>query len=111
MKKAALSFLVLFMTTQANADQVLLCSDTRTGVDAGKLIVLPTEPDSPDKTTILYSKTRISNDGWELTLTQDGKLYNADLMVQGGKEYFVGTVTFDSLKWFVNIEGSELVCE
>lgn len=102
---------MMFMTTQVNAAIELLCSDAASGTDAGKLIILSTTPDSLGKMTILYTKNRVSNDGWELNLTEDGRLYNADPMVQSGREYLVGSLKSDLQKSLLNIEGVDLICK
>lgn len=86
MKKLVLGLLVSFLTVQAFADNKYECRNASTGKIAGKVTI--------EKDHILFSKLLSSNEGWILTRGSDGTLYNADPMVQYGRNFIVGKLEF-----------------
>lgn len=103
MKKFIIGLLVSFLATQAYADKEYVCIDSKTGTDAGKI--------RGENGQIIYSHLRTSTDGWILTITEDGELYNADPMVQQGRTFYVGTVGYESFQLLVTISGHKMNCE
>lgn len=103
MKKFVIGLLVSFLATQAHADKEYVCIDLKTGADAGKI--------RGEYGHIIYSNMRTSTDGWILTITEDGNLFNADPMVQQGRTFYVGTVGYESFQLLVTINNHKMTCE
>lgn len=103
MKKFLIGLLVSFLAVAAHADKEYVCIDLKTGMDAGKF--------TGENGHIIYSNLRTSSEGWVLRINEDGQLYNADPMVQHGKEFYVGSVSYESFQLFVTISGRKMSCE
>ena len=58
----------------------------------------------------MYSNLSTSSDGWLLTITEDGKLYNADLMVNHGKDFYAGEVKYENFKLLLTINNRNMYC-
>ena len=105
MKKSLLMALVLASAFQAHAYN---CSDKVTGAEAGKFEEIPTTDGSQK---ITYMSNRTTTEGWELLVANNGNLYNADMMVQNGKDVLVGKLEMKSYYFALTLNGRQLVCE
>lgn len=103
MKKLMMGLLVSLMAVHAYADKEYVCIDLKTGKDAGKF--------RGENGHIIYSNLRTSAEGWVLKINEDGQLYNADLMVQHGRPFYVGAVVYENFKLLVNMSGHKMICE
>ncbi|MEN0059368.1 MAG: hypothetical protein AAGB31_11085 [Bdellovibrio sp.] len=113
MKRILMLFLVLFFNfslAHANSDKVYYCLDMKTGGDGGKFSAAGSV-DKDGNGQIIYSGLSSSNEGWLLTLTEDGKLFNADLMVKQGDSFYVGQISYESFQLRLEIKGRKLICE
>lgn len=111
MKKMILGLFISLVTFQAHADKDYLCFDAKTGADAGKLAAVGSELDQNGNGKLIYSNLSTSTDGWLLTITEDGKLYNADPMVQHGKDFYVGEVGYENFYLLLTISGRKMYCK
>lgn len=111
MKKFLVGIFVLAATLQARADKEYLCIDAKTGADAGKFFTAGENPDADRSGKIIYANLRTSTDGWILKITEDGNLYNADSMVRGGKEFYVGKLTLENFHIAVTINNRKMLCK
>ena len=104
----ALSFNISL--AHAASEKVYHCLDMKTGADGGKFSATGSKDQNGDG-QILYSHLSSSSEGWLLSLTEDGKLYNSDLMVKHGRYFQVGEITFESFQLRMEINGRKLICE
>lgn len=111
MKTYILGLLFLVMSAQVQAETHSYgCIDAKTGKDAGKISSgVPHENDNSG--IIIYSYEKSSNEGWILKITEDGDLYNADDMVQQGREFKVGSLIYENFKLEVVIKDRKMICD
>lgn len=109
MIKLALPALLLLVSTQSQAFNDYFCVDAKTGSDAGKISVEASPANG--KREVIYSNLQSSNDGWSLTLTREGQLFNDDEMVQSGRRVHVGSVKGNGSRLLVDINARKMICE
>jgi hypothetical protein len=111
MKKIILGLLVASFAIQSYANTEYRCLDASTGLDGGKFTSTGLPADANGNGSIFYSYSSASSEGWLLTITEDGKLYNADDMVRHGKDFHVGEIKYENFQLIATINGRKLYCE
>jgi hypothetical protein len=100
--------LLLSAVVQAAQPRVYSCIDAKTGVPAGQFqAALPVDGEG----RIMYSNMNGASDGWVLAVTEDGEIYNADMMVKHGERFYVGSLQFEGFQLFLEINKRKLSCE
>jgi hypothetical protein len=105
MKAFLLMTLVFAATLQANA---YTCQDQQTGAAAGSIGELPQGVNGETMWGYSYPG---SSEYWTLMSVSSGDLYNADRMVQHGRQYVVGKIEMKSFYFQVTINNRKMVCE
>jgi hypothetical protein len=105
MKKFLLMVLAFSVTLQAHAYN---CLDSKTGAEAGRIEELAPSSLGEEQWAYFYPG---SSEYWTLKAGPSRELYNADRMVQHGREFVVGKIEMKAFYFQLTLNYRQMVCE